>query len=120
MTDRDPGVRHLLEHLLLRVPLLGASALTPCASVPGAPESLDQKPASPALQGALRREPCGTLPHSALLGGLPLPTRGQLRAYKERRLGRAGRFGRPCLGGVPDLSSPSSFFSVIPQWEICK
>lgn len=58
--------------------------------------------------------PSPSIPPPSPPGRLPFPTRGQLRVYKERRSGRTGRFGLPCLGGVPALSSLPSFFSAVP------
>lgn len=120
-TVREPG----LESPESLCPLRPSQGPPPGAPLYGrrgrSAPGLDQSGVFRALQGALRREQRGTHPHPALLGCLPFPTRGQLRVYKKRRPGRARRFGRPCLGGVPDLSSPSSFFSALPpQLEICK
>lgn len=69
------------------------------------------------------RERCGgsstgPIPTPPSSAASPFPPAGSSGSIKKRRPGRARRFGRPCLGGVPDLSSPSSFFSALPpSWR---
>lgn len=84
----------------------------PCrgpAPPPGAPRRPRGRPASPALQGVLQKEPAGPSPTPPSRAASP-----PAPAYKDRRPPFAGRFGRHCLGGVPGLTSPSGFFAVVP------
>lgn len=110
MTVPEPGARHSAA---AGSTLQGSLRAGACALAPGAAERLDHSPASPTLQGALQKERRGTLPYAPSWTASHVPPEGSVGSIKRGVPGERGRVGRHCPGGVPDLTSPSSFFSVI-------
>lgn len=115
MTVPEPRVRQ--NHASAGSTLAGSLCVGPGALAPGAAKGLEQSSASPALQRALQREQRGTLPYSALLARLPLPTRGQLRGYKERRPGRVGEIWKPLPGKCARSRLSIQLLRYLPSWR---